>query len=66
LVTFSSSATDILFFPVASVVFLMSQHVADVNLVSILMDRGDQSNFVACDIKHCEFPNLIGVRKGLA
>jgi hypothetical protein len=44
----------------------MSQHVADVNLVSILMDRGDQSNFVACDIKHCEFPNLIGVRKGLA
>ena len=30
------------------------------------MDRGDESNFVTCDIKHREFPNLIGVRKDLA
>ena len=44
----------------------MSQHVADINLVSIIMDRGDESNFVACNIKHSEFPNLIGVRKDFA
>jgi hypothetical protein len=44
----------------------MSQHVADVNLLSIIMHRGNQSNFVAADIKHREFSNLIGVRKGLA
>ena len=31
-----------------------------------IMDRGDESNFVTCDIKHREFPNLIGVRKDLA
>jgi hypothetical protein len=35
-------------------------------LFLLLMDRGDESNFVACDIKHSEFPNLIGVRKKLA
>jgi len=40
--------------------------VADVNLVSIIMHRGNQSNFVATDIKHREFSNLVGVRKGLA
>ena len=40
--------------------------MADINLVSIIMDRGDESNFVTCDIKHREFPNLIGVRKDLA
>jgi len=27
----------------------MSQHVADVNLVSIIMHRGNQSNFAAAD-----------------
>ena len=43
----------------------MSQHVADINLVSIIMQCGDQSNFVATDVEHCEFPDLIGVRKGL-
>jgi hypothetical protein len=30
------------------------------------MNRGDESNFVARDIKHSEFANLIGVRKDLA
>jgi len=30
------------------------------------MDCGDQSNFVASNIKHREFSNLVGVRKGLA
>ena len=45
---------------------MVSQHVADVNLVSIIMHRGNQSNFVATDIKHREFSNLVGVRKGLA
>jgi len=43
----------------------MSQHVADVNLASIIMHGGDQSNFVAADIKDSEFPDLVGVRKGL-
>jgi hypothetical protein len=66
LVTFSSSATDILFFPVASVVFLMSQHVADVNLISIIMHRRDQSNFVASNIKDGEFSDLIRLRENLA
>ena len=40
--------------------------MADVNLVSIIMHRRDQSNFVASNIKHCEFPNFIGVRKDFA
>ena len=40
--------------------------MADVNLVSIIMHRGNQSNFVATDIKHREFSNLAGVGKGLA
>ena len=44
----------------------MGQHVADINLVSIIMHRGDQSNFVTSDIKHSEFPDLIGVRKDFA
>jgi hypothetical protein len=66
LVTFSSSATDILFFPVASVVFLMSQHVADVNLVSIIMHRRDQSNFVASNIEDREFSDLVGLRESLS
>jgi hypothetical protein len=30
------------------------------------MHRGNQSNFVASNIKRREFPNLVGVRKGLA
>jgi hypothetical protein len=65
-VTFSSSATDILLFPSTRVVRLMGQHVADINLVSIIMTRGDESNFVTCDIEHREFPNLTGVRKDFA
>jgi hypothetical protein len=43
----------------------MSQHVADVNLASIIMHSGDQSNFVAADVKDREFPDLIRVRKSL-
>jgi len=43
----------------------MGQYVADVNLVPIIMHGGDQSNFVAGDIEDCEFPDLVGVRKGL-
>ena len=39
--------------------------MADVNLVSIIMRRGDQSNFVAYNIKHREFSNLVSVRKDL-
>jgi hypothetical protein len=49
--------------PFACVVFLMSQHVADINLVSIIMHCGDQSNSVAADIEDGEFPNLICVGK---
>ena len=41
----------------------MSQHVADVNLVSIIMHGGDQSNFVASDIENSKFPDLICMRK---
>ena len=44
----------------------MGQDVPDVNLVSIIMNCGDQSNFVAADIKYREFLNLVGVRKSLA
>ena len=40
--------------------------MADVNLVSIIMHRGDQSNLVAADIEDCEFSNLIGLRENLA
>jgi len=44
----------------------MGQDAANVNLVSILMYCADQSNFVAANIKHREFLNLVGVRKSLA
>jgi len=54
------------FSPFAGVVLLMSQHMADVNLVSIIMYCADQSNFVASNIKNREFFNLVGVRKSLA
>ena len=47
-VTFSSSAVDIYF---SLVVFPMSQHVTDVDLVSIIVHSSDQSNFVAVDIE---------------
>jgi hypothetical protein len=50
-----------LFFPFACVVLAMSQDVADVNLVSIIMHGSNQSNFVATDIKHGEFSDLVGV-----
>jgi hypothetical protein len=30
------------------------------------MDRGNQSNFVPSDIKHSEFPNLIGLWENFA
>jgi len=43
----------------------MSQHVADVNLVSIIMYGCNQSNFVASDIEHSEFSDLVCLRKGL-
>src|SRR5207237_2987331 len=62
-VTSSSSAIDILFLPFPYVVILMSQHVADVNLVSNLVHRCDQSNLVAADIEDSEFPRLISMRK---
>ena len=39
--------------------------MADVNLVPIIVHRGDQSNFVATNIKHREFSDLIGFRKDL-
>ena len=42
----------------------MSQDVANVNLVSIIVHGSDQSNFVAADIEDGEFPDLVGVRKG--
>jgi len=44
----------------------MSQHVADVNLIPIIVYRGDQSSSVAGYIKDCEFSNLIGLRENLA
>ena len=40
--------------------------MADINLVSIIMHRRDQSNFVASNIEHREFSNLVGLRKSLA
>ncbi len=65
-VTFSSSVNDMLFLPFAGVVLLMSQHMADVNLVPIIVYRGDQSNFVAAYIKDRELFHLIGLRENLA
>lgn len=39
--------------------------MADVNLVPIIVHCGDESNLVAADVKHSEFPDLVGVGKGL-
>ena len=38
--------------------------MADVDLAPIIMHSGDQSNFVAADIKDSEFPDLVSLRKG--
>jgi hypothetical protein len=40
--------------------------MADIKFVSIIMDRCDQSNFVAAYIKDREFSDLIGLRENLA
>ena len=40
--------------------------MADVNLVPIIVYRGDQSNFVAAYIKDRELFHLIGLRENLA
>ena len=37
--------------------------MADVNLVSIIMDCGDQSNFVPSNVEDRKFTNLVGMRK---
>lgn len=37
--------------------------MADINLIPIVMHRGNQSSLVAADIKDGEFPDLIGVRE---
>jgi hypothetical protein len=37
--------------------------MADVDLVSIIVHRGNQSNFVAADVKNGEFSDLVGVSK---
>jgi hypothetical protein len=55
-----------LLFPFARIVFRVSQHVADVNLVSIIMHGGDQSNFVAPDVEDGELAYLVGVRERIA
>jgi hypothetical protein len=44
----------------------MGQDVANVNLVSIIMQSRDQSNFVPADIEHRKFPNSIRLRKDLS
>lgn len=44
----------------------MGQHVADVNLISIIMQSRDQSNFVPADVEDGEFSNLIGMREDLS
>jgi hypothetical protein len=43
----------------------MGQHMADVNLVSIIMQGRDQSNFVPADIEDGKFSHLIGLGKDL-
>ena len=40
--------------------------MANVNLILIIVHRGDQSNLVAADIEDREFSNLIRLRKELA
>ena len=40
--------------------------MADVNLVPIIVHRGDQSNFVAAYVKDRESSDLIGLRENLA
>jgi hypothetical protein len=44
----------------------MGQDVADINLVPIVMHGGDQSSFVAADVKDGKFSHLISVREQLA
>jgi hypothetical protein len=52
-----------LLFPIAGVVLTVGQHVADVDFVSIIVHGGDQSNFVAADIKDGEFSDLVCLRE---
>ena len=44
----------------------MGQHMADVNLVPIIMQSRNQSNSVPTNIEDCKFPHLIGVGKDIS
>jgi hypothetical protein len=44
----------------------MGQHVADVNLVPIIMQSRDQSNFVPTNVEHGKFSHFTGVGKDIS
>src|SRR5579872_4052301 len=46
-------------FPISSIIFLVCQDVADVDLLAIEVDRGNESIFVSADVEHDEIADLV-------
>ena len=44
----------------------MGQDCADINFLSVVVDGGNEANFVAANVKDGELADLIGIREKLA
>src|SRR5690348_13816933 len=49
--------------PVAAIILCVSQHVANIDLVPIIVNGGDEAIFIAADVKNGEHANLISTGK---
>src|SRR5207302_10478937 len=45
--------------PSSSVILLMGQHVADINLMAVEMDNGDEPVFVSANVEHNEVADFV-------
>ena len=50
--------------PVAAIILRVGQHVANIDLVPVIGDGGDEPVFIAADMKDGEYANVISTRKG--
>lgn len=50
-------------FPVVTIIVRMSKYVTDVNLVPVIVDRGNQTILIATNIKNSQPINIISISK---
>jgi len=53
----------VLLLPFVFVVLIVGKHVANINSMAVIVNGGNQPDFIACDIKNGQFANLICVRE---